>query len=406
MKRIIVIGGGASGMMAAAIASGQGKEVTLLERNEKLGKKLFITGKGRCNVTNSSDMDTFMDNIPGNSNFLYSALYTFSNTDLISFMENLGVKLKVERGNRVFPQSDKSSDIIRALEKLISRNNVKVMYNTKVDDILIVDGQIKGVVCKDREIFCDSLIIATGGKSYPLTGSSGDGYRFAEKAGHSIKKIRPSLVPLVVEEPYIKELQGLSLKNVSVKVIHNDKVIYTDFGEMLFTHFGLSGPIILSSSRFIVDRLPGDVKVVINLKPALDDDSLDKRIQRDFQKYLNKFFKNSLDDLLPQKLIPLVIRLSGIDENKEVNQITKEERKKLVKILSELTFHIKETRPINEAIITAGGVSVKEIDPSTMESKFVKGLYFAGEVIDVDALTGGFNLQIAFSTGYLSGLNC
>lgn len=405
MKKVIVAGGGAAGMMAAAAASDAGKDVTIFEKNEKLGKKLFITGKGRCNLTNTGDIDDFMDNIPGNSNFLYSAFYTFFNNDIMSFMENLGVKLKVERGNRVFPESDKSSDIIKAFERKLSSNNVHIKYNSKIDDIIIGGGKIKGVLSGGREFSCDSLIIACGGKSYPLTGSTGDGYVFAQKAGHSIVHLRPSLVPLVVEEDYIKELQGLSLKNVSVKILSRGRTVFEDFGEMLFTHFGLSGPIILSSSRFVVDKLPG-VTAVINLKPALSEEQLDKRLQRDFQKYSRKMFKNSLDDLLPQKLIPVIIRLSGIDENKEVDQITREERTNLVRLLQNLTFHIKDTRPFNEAIITAGGVSIKEIDPGTMESKLVKGLYFAGEIIDVDALTGGYNLQIAFSTGYCAGINC
>jgi predicted Rossmann fold flavoprotein len=337
---------------------------------------------------------------------MYSAFYTFSNYQLMDFIEKLGVKLKIERGNRVFPESDKSSDIIKAFERCLNTNNVNIMLNTKVDDIIIEDGRAKGVICGNKVYNCDSLIISTGGKSYPLTGSTGDGYRFAGKAGHSIQKIRPSLVPLVVEEDFIKELQGLSLKNVSIKVLHKSKTIYEEFGEMLFTHFGLSGPIILSASRFVSDRLPDNIKVVINLKPALTPEQLDKRIQKDFLSFSRKQFKNSLDELLPQKLIPVIIRLSGIDGDKQVNSITKEERLRLINTLREFTFNIKDTRPINEAIVTAGGVSVKEVDPSTMESKLVKGLYFTGEVLDVDALTGGFNLQIAFSTGYCAGLYC
>lgn len=405
MKKVIVAGGGASGMMAAVAASNAGKEVTIFEKNDKLGKKLFITGKGRCNLTNSGDMDIFMENIPGNNHFLYSAFYTFFNSDIMNFMESNGVKLKVERGDRVFPQSDKSSDVIKAFERSLFANNVNIKYNSNIDDIIIENRKIKGVISRGKEYLCDSLIVACGGMSYPLTGSTGDGYSFAKKAGHSIAELRPSLVPLVVEEDYIKDLQGLSLKNVSVKILCRGKTVFKDFGEMLFTHFGLSGPIILSSSRFAVDKLPMGVMAVINLKPALSEEQLDKRIQRDFEKYSRKMFKNSLDDLLPQKLIPVIIKLSGIDGDKEVNQVTKDERIRLVKLLQNMTFHIKDTRPFDEAIITAGGVSVKEIDPSTMESKLVKGLYFAGEVLDVDALTGGFNLQIAFSTGYCAGLN-
>lgn len=406
MKKVIVIGGGASGMMAAAIAAREGNSVILFERNEKLGKKLYITGKGRCNITNASEIDRIIDNIPGNGNFLYSALYTFSNDDLMSFMEDLGVKLKVERGNRVFPNSDKSSDVIKAFERYLIRNNVEIRLNSKVDDIIIMDGIVKGVICQNKEIPCDSLIVSTGGKSYPLTGSSGDGYIFAQKAGHKIKKIRPSLVPLVSEESWVKELQGLSLKNISIKVSHKDKIIFEEFGEMIFTHFGVSGPVILSASRYMIDSLPGKIKLSINLKPSLSFEQLDKRLQNDFEKYSRKQYKNSLDDLLPKKMIPVIVGLSGIDGDKEVHQITREERQGLVKLLRELTLTIIDTRPIDEAIITAGGVSVKEIDPSTMESKLIKGLYFTGEVIDVDGLTGGFNLQIAFSTGYCAGLNC
>lgn len=406
MKKVIVVGGGASGMMAALIAAKEGKEVTLIEKNEKLGKKLFITGKGRCNITNTADIDEMIDNIPGNSSFLYSAFYTFSNLQLMDFIETLGVKLKIERGNRVFPQSDKSSDIIKAFEKGLNKYNVNVMLNTKALDILIQDEKAIGIKLSDNEIFCDSLIISTGGMSYPLTGSTGDGYKFAQKAGHKIQKIRPSLIPLVTEEQWVHELQGLSLKNVSIKVKNNKKVIYEDFGEMLFTHFGLSGPMILSASRFIIDKLPGEIMLSINLKPALSSEMLDKRIQSDFEKNTRKIFRNSLDDLLPQKLIPIVIRLSMIDENKEVNQITKEERLRLLNTICDLTISIAGTRPISEAIITSGGICVKEIDPSTMESKLISGLYFTGEVLDVDGLTGGFNLQIAFSTGYCAGLNC
>lgn len=406
MKKVIVVGGGASGMMAAAIAAREGKDVTLIEKNEKLGKKVYITGKGRCNVTNAVDMRQLMDNIPGNKNFLYSAFHTFDNYMLMEFIESQGIKLKIERGNRVFPESDKSSDIIKAFERVLKKNKVKIMYNTKVDDIIIKDKKAAGVICAGNEIYCDSLILATGGLSYPSTGSTGDGYRFAKKAGHTIVKLRPSLVPLETVEEWVHDLMGLSLKNIGIKVLIDNHVVYNDFGEMLFTHFGLSGPVILSASRFVSDKLPGDVKISINLKPALSADKLDKRVQADFIKYSRKFYKNSLDDLLPQKLIPVIIKLSGIDENKPVNQISKEERLRLVKLLQDLQLTIKSTRSFNEAIITAGGVSVKEINPSNMESKLISGLYFTGEVIDVDALTGGYNLQIAFSTGYCAGLYC
>ncbi|KPU44859.1 tRNA uridine 5-carboxymethylaminomethyl modification enzyme MnmG [Oxobacter pfennigii] len=405
MNNIIVIGGGAAGMMASLIAAKEGKKVILIEKNEKLGKKVYITGKGRCNITTSLEIEEIMSNIPGNSSFLYSALYTFSNHDLMNMIEDMGVKLKIERGNRVFPESDKSSDIIKAFENHLKKHDVNIMFNSEVSDIIIVNNEIKGVILNNRELPCDSVIIATGGMSYPLTGSTGDGYKFAKKAGHTVTKIRPSLIPLTAKEEWVKKLQGLSLKNASVNVSFKNKVIFEQLGEMIFTHFGVSGPIILSASRFVVDRLPDEVKLSINLKPGLTFEQLDKRVQKDFEIYSNKMFKNSLDSLLPQKMIPVIIELSGIHENKEVNQITRDERISLVKLLQNLTLTITCTRPIKEAIVTAGGVSVKEINPSTMESKIVKGLYFAGEVIDVDGLTGGFNLQIAFSTGYCAGLN-
>ncbi|QCX32620.1 NAD(P)/FAD-dependent oxidoreductase [Caloramator sp. E03] len=407
MSRVVVVGGGAAGMMAAIIAGKRGKEVILIEKNEKLGKKLFITGKGRCNITTDKDIEEIIKNITTNANFMYSALYTFSNYDLMKMIEDKGVKLKVERGGRVFPESDKSSDIIKCFEKYLNENNVKIMLNTKVTDIIDFKGKIWGVEIEGGEkIKCDSIILATGGKSYPLTGSTGDGYYFAKKLGHSIIDIRPSLVPLIAEEEWVKELMGLSLKNVEISVKHKNKIVYKDFGEMLFTHFGVSGPIILSASRKIIDILPQKVEVLIDLKPALDYNELDRRILRDFEMFKNKQFKNSLNELLPSKIIPVVIKLSGIDAEKQVNSITKDERKNIVKLLKEFKITITGTRPIEEAIITAGGVNVKEIDPSTMESKIVKGLYIVGELLDVDALTGGFNLQIAFSTGYCAGLNC
>lgn len=406
MKEVFVIGGGPSGMMAAVTAAKNGNKVTLFEKNNKLGKKLYITGKGRCNVTNASDIDEIIENTPGNGSFLYSALYTFSNNDLMKLIEELGVPLKIERGNRVFPKSDKSSDIIKAFEHLIKKLNVDIMLNTKVDDIIIDGNRIRGVSIGKKDMYCDSLIISTGGKSYPLTGSTGDGYKFAKKAGHRIQEIRPSLVPLIAKEDYVKQLQGLSLKNALVSVKEGKRTVFEELGEMLFTHFGISGPVVLSMSRSLVDMLPSEVLVHINFKPGLTEEQLDKRIQRDFEKYSRKMFKNSLDDLLPQKLIPVIIELSGIDEEKEVNQITKDERANLVNLLRNFKVTVIGTQPINQAIITAGGVCVKEINPSTMESKLIDGLFYAGEVIDVDALTGGYNLQIAFSTGYLAGLNC
>ncbi|MDI6619382.1 MAG: NAD(P)/FAD-dependent oxidoreductase [Clostridiales bacterium] len=406
MKNVIVVGGGASGMMAAVSASMNGKSVTLIEKNDKLGRKLFITGKGRCNLTNAAEIDELIDNVISNRSFLYSVFYTFSNFQLMDFIESCGVKLKIERGNRVFPSSDKSNDIIKAFERCLKKYNVKILLNTKVDGVIIDNGAAKGVICGKNRYYGDSVIISTGGLSYPLTGSTGDGYKFARAAGHTVMPLKPSLVPLVAKEDWVSRLQGLSLKNVAINVSHKGKIIYKDFGEMLFTHFGISGPIILSASRFITDVLPEEVKVTIDLKPALSLEQLDKRIQSDFGKYSRKEFKNSLNDLLPQKLIPVIVDLSRIYGSKEVNQITREERLNLSRLLKGLSLTVTGTRSFNEAIVTEGGISVKEIDPSTMESKIVENLYFTGEVIDVDALTGGFNLQIAFSTGYCAGLYC
>ncbi len=405
---VAVLGGGPAGMIAAGTAASMGRKTILIEKNEKLGKKLFITGKGRCNVTNSADFDEFMKNIPKNSKFFYSAFNGFSNDDLIGLLESLGLKIKVERGGRVFPESDKSSDVIKALERYMSKYKVEIKLNSKVLNIRQEDGIISGVLLDNGELLeCSSVIICTGGVSYPQTGSTGDGYEIARRAGHSISELMPSLVPLVAREAFIKDLQGLSLKNVSIKAIADGKLLYEDFGEMLFTHYGLSGPIILSASFYVSDylRKKNEIKISIDLKPALSEDELDKRIIRDFEKNTNKQFKNSLDELLPQKLIPVVIALSGIDESKEVHQITKLERKAFVKLIKGFTLTISGTRPIEEAIVTSGGISLKEMNPKTMESKLVKGLYFAGEIIDLDAFTGGFNLQIAFSTGYAAGLN-
>jgi predicted Rossmann fold flavoprotein len=405
---VIVVGGGPAGILAAGAAGARGRRVLLIEKNEKLGKKLFITGKGRCNVTNAAEMDEFMSNIPKNSKFLYSAFRALSNNDLIAILSEMGLKTKIERGGRVFPESDKSSDVLKALQKYLDKNNVDIILNAAVTEIKVADNKVQKLLLEDgRSYDCESLIICTGGLSYPQTGSTGDGFEFAKGVGHTVTDIFPSLIPLVVKEDYIKELQGLSLKNVSIRVTVDNKSIYDDFGEMLFTHYGLSGPIILSASFYISDHLrkKKNIKLAIDLKPALSEEELDKRVLKDFSEKLNKQFKNSLDALLPQKLIPMIIKLSKIDENKEVNQISKEERKQLVSILKNFEFTIIGTRPIAEAIVTSGGISLKEINPKTMESKLVQGLYFAGEVMDLDAFTGGYNLQIAFSTGYAAGSN-
>lgn len=404
MKKIVVIGGGPAGMMAAISSAKMSHDVVLLEGNEKLGKKLYITGKGRCNVTNGRDISEFFDYIPGNPHFLYSALYTYTNNDVINFFEDLGVKLKVERGMRVFPQSDKSSDIIFALSKALREKDVDVKLNSKVISWHTENNTIKYVKLEDgRKIEGDHFILCTGGKSYPLTGSTGIGHELCEKIGHSIIELKPSLVPIELKEEWVKELQGLSLKNVelTIKEKNAKKPVYKEFGEMIFTHYGISGPLVLSGSRFIKDDK--EFNVYIDLKPALDVVELDKRIQKDFQKNLNKDFKNSLDELLPKKLIPIIIKQSGIDENKKVHSITKEERNHLVSLLKGLKFNINGLRPLMEAIVTSGGISTREIDPSTMKSRVINNLSFAGEIIDVDAFTGGFNVQIALSTGFLAG---
>lgn len=401
MSKVIIIGAGPAGMMAA-IRAGKKHEVILLDGNERIGKKLFITGKGRCNVTNAKDISEFFEYIPGNPHFLYSALYSFTNEDTMSFFDNEGIKLKVERGDRVFPDSDKSSDIIRGLSNALSRSNVKIRLNSKVQDVILVDKTIKEVVLKNGDrIKGDYFIIATGGASYTSTGSCGDGQRFAKELGHKIQDLMPSLVPIEIYDEWAKGLMGLSLKNITVNVKKGTKSVYKEQGEMLFTHFGISGPLILSASRYI--KGDNDYSVSIDLKPALDIAALDKRIQKDFSKYLNKDFKNSLDELLPKKLISVIIKLSGIPEDKKVNEITKEERKTLVSIIKGLDMKVKGLRSLDEAIVTAGGIDTKEIDPSTMKSKIINNLSFAGEVIDVDAFTGGYNVQIALSTGYLAG---
>ena len=413
--KVVVIGGGPAGMMAAITASQKGDQVTIVEKMQSLGRKLLITGKGRCNITSSLDMEDFINNTPGNGMFLYSCYKQFSNQDIISFLKEQGLEVKEERGNRIFPITDKSVDVLRCFTKKIKELNIAVQYQTSVKKILVKDNKIVGVKTNKGELKADKVILATGGKSYPLTGSTGDGYGLAKELGHTITKIKPSLVPLeIYDRNLCKELQGLSLKNVSIQVkdIEKNKKIYEDFGEMLFTHFGVSGPIILSSSAHIV-RYKGieeklqkrKIILIIDLKPALTEEKLDNRILRDFEAEKNKQFKNSLDALLPQKLIPIIIQKSKISPNKKVNEVTKEERKKLVMILKKFDIEIQNFRPIEEAIITSGGINIKEINPRTMESKIIKGLYFAGEVIDVDSYTGGFNLQIAYSTGYVAGLS-
>ena len=401
MAKVIVIGAGPAGIMAAIHASKK-HNVTILDGNDRIGKKLFITGKGRCNVTNSKDISEFFDYIPGNPHFLYSALYSYTNEDTMNFFENVGIKLKVERGGRVFPMSDKSSDIIKGLSIGLKESNVQVKLNSKVTNIIYDANKIVGVeINNSTKLYGDYFIIATGGASYPLTGSRGEGQKFAKKLGHTIIELKPSLVPIELNESWLKDLMGLSLKNISLSILKNNKVLYKNQGEMLFTNYGISGPLVLSGSRYVKNE--GNYEAAIDLKPALNESELDKRIQKDFLKYQNKEFKNALDDLLPKKLIPLIINLSNIPLDKKVNVITKEERKKLLHILKDLRVKIKGLRPIEEAIVTAGGVNTLEIDPSTMKSKIISNLSFAEEVIDVDAFTGGYNVQIALSTGYIAG---
>ena len=414
--KVIVIGGGPAGMMAAITSAENENEVILLEKNKGLGKKLLITGKGRCNITSSLPMEDFIKNTPGNGMFLYSAYNKFTNQDIISFLKKQGLDVKEERGNRIFPVTDKSQDVLNCFEKKLKNlKNVKIMYEMPVSEILInEEKRITGVKCKNGAIInAEKVILATGGKSYPLTGSTGDGYEMAKKLGHTITKIKPSLVPLeTYEQDLHRSLQGLSLRNVKIKMVDTckNKTIYEDFGEMLFTHFGVSGPVILSGSAHLVrykniDELLKNkkIKLLIDLKPALTEEKLNDRILRDFEDVKNKNFKNSLDKLLPQKLIPVIIKRSGINPEKQVNSITKQERIQIVKLLKEFEVTIKNFRRIEDGIITAGGISIKEVNPKTMESKLILGLYFAGEILDVDSYTGGFNLQIAYSTGFVAG---
>ena len=415
MANVIVIGGGPAGMMAAITAAEYGNNVTIIEKNSDFGKKLLITGKGRCNITSSLYMSEFIKNTPGNGQFLYSAFQNYTNTDIIDFLKRQGLEVKEERGNRIFPVTDKSIDVLNCFKSKINELKIKKLFNTRVQKILVQNGEVLGVRTDKEIIQTDKIILATGGKSYPLTGSTGDGYLIVKNIGHKVTEIRPSLVPLVIyEKNECKEMQGLSLRNVGIKIIDEskNKLIYEDFGEMIFTHFGISGPTILSGSAHLVrykeiDNLMKEqkIKLQIDLKPALTEEQLDERILRDFKEFKNKQFKHALDKLLPQKMIPIVIEKTKINEEKRVNEITKEERKNLVKVLKKFELTIKDFRPVEEAIITSGGINIKEINPKTMESKLVKGLYFAGEIIDVDSYTGGFNLQIAYSTGYTAGMH-
>lgn len=407
MSKVIVIGGGAAGMMAAISAAKKGHRVALYEKNEKLGKKVFITGKGRCNVTNACEVEDLFQNVISNPKFLYSGFYGFDNQAVMQFFEDAGCRLKIERGERVFPLSDHSSDIIRALQEELRINHVMIYLNTTVKEIKIENGKMAGVILKDgTQVVGNHVIVATGGKSYPLTGSTGDGYIFAQKAGHTITKLKPALVPFEIKESHCKELQGLALKNVQATVLDKGKELYTGFGEMLFTHYGVSGPLILSASSLYAKKKKENSENAVlrlDLKPALSEEQLNKRVLRDFEENKNKQFKNAMNGLFPSRLIPVMIEISGINPEKAVHEISREERQQFVHRMKNWEMTILGLRDFNEAIITQGGVSVKEINPSTLESKFVKHLYFVGEVLDLDALTGGFNLQIAWSTGFLAG---
>lgn len=407
MHKVIVAGGGAAGMMAAIWAAREKKQVLLLEQNEKLGKKLFITGKGRCNLTNGCESEEqFFSKVVSNYRFLYSSFSGFSNQDTIEFFESLGLKLKRERGERIFPESDHSSDVIKVLSREMDRLGVIVRLNTKIQSLMIKEGVFRGVRLSNGQTETgDSLILATGGLSYPSTGSTGDGYEWAKEAGHKVTELSPSLVPIHMKEDCCERMMGLSLRNIGFRAYAGKKKVYEEFGELLFTHFGISGPVALSFSAYAGKYLKKDLKIVLDLKPAMSKDQLDSRILRDFDEKKNKQFKNSLDDLLPKKMIPIIIEISAIAPDKKVNEITREERSRLVTLLKEFPLTVTGLGNWNEAIITKGGIAVKEVNPKTMESKLVKGLYFAGEILDLDALTGGYNLQIAWSTGYLAGRN-
>lgn len=431
MSNVIVIGAGAAGMMAAIAAAGNGHQVTVLEKNEKAGKKIYITGKGRCNITNACDVEELFNNVVTNKKFLYSAFYGFTNDDVVAMLNTAGLATKVERGNRVFPVSDRAGDVIAALVRIMKKLGVKLEYDTTVTEIITgtldktddtadaADGgkcgaaagaiatTVTGVRCASGKVYpADAVIVATGGVSYPTTGSTGDGYEFAQRTGHNVTALSPALVPFNVAEEDVKELQGLALKNSGVTIYDGKKKLYEDFGELLFTHFGVSGPTVLSASSYVAKKIKDHpLRLVIDLKPGLDTEQLDARVLRDFDEFMNKNFNNALDKLLPKSLIPVVIRRSGIDEYKKVHEISREERMRLIGTIKNLEFTLTGLRGFNEAIITQGGVSVRDIDPSTMESKKVSGLYFAGEVLDLDAVTGGFNLQIAWSTGHLAGMS-
>ena len=411
MSKVIIIGAGAAGMMAGIAAAQSGHNVTILEKNEKAGKKIYITGKGRCNITNACEVEELFDNVVSNKKFLYSAFYGFNNSDVVKLLSDAGLKTKVERGNRVFPESDRAGDVISTLVRILKKLNVKLEYETEVLR-LVTDSRdgveyVSGVVDdRGRQYEADAVIVATGGLSYPTTGSTGDGYSFAKETGHTVTPLSPALVPFNVAEEDIKALQGLALKNSGVTIYDGKKKLYEDFGELLFTHFGVSGPTVLSASSYVAKKIKErPLRLVIDLKPGLSSEQLDIRILRDFEEFTNKNFNNALDKLLPKSLIPVIISRCGIDEYKKVHEISREERMRLVNIIKNFEFTLTGLRGYNEAIVTQGGVSVKDIDPSTMESKKVKGMYFAGEVLDLDAVTGGFNLQIAWSTGHLAGVS-
>lgn len=406
MKKVAIIGAGAAGSIAAYFAAKSGADVTVYEKNNIIGRKLRITGKGRCNITNASDLEDIISNIYRNGNFMYSALYSFSNDNLMDLFKEYGLKLKIERGNRVFPESDKALDVVLTIEKMLKDAGVKIEFNKKVESIIIEDERIKGIKLGDgKKIFADSVVIATGGVSYPLTGSSGDGYKMAGKAGHNITRLKPALAGLETVQLPRKEMIGLNLRNIGISLYENNKKIYEDFGELEFRNYGIDGPTIKSASCYVEDTQKNTYYIVLDLKAALSEEKLDLRIQRDFKKYMNKNFENALNDLLPKSMIDFVISLSEIDRYKAVHQITKKERRKLLESIKKIRFDIKKIRPIEEAIVTSGGVEVKEINPATMESKKVEGLYFAGEILDIDAYTGGYNLQAAFSMGYLAGIS-